>query len=85
MSSPDCQPPTHDATWWEGGRRVTGWTYQAWTVHGGYRVCKARWVLTPEGWDQERGEFMHEVPFETQLQADAVAAALNGPVLRPHL
>jgi hypothetical protein len=61
----------------ERGRWVTAWKHVPWLVHGGWRVCRARWVLTVEGWDQEQGEFTHVAPFTDFAQAEAVAASFN--------
>jgi hypothetical protein len=70
-----------EPTFWENRRRVTAWKWAAITVSGGWRVGKERWVYDArpgvEAWDQEQGEWAHEVPFDNLAQAEAVAASLN--------
>lgn len=65
------------ASHWENGRLVTDWRYDISTVYGGYRVGLMRWVRGREGWDEEQGEWAHEAPFETALQAIEIANELN--------
>jgi hypothetical protein len=69
---------------WENGRRVTDWSWEAVTVHGGFRIARRRWVLGPQGWEQEESElvaafaWMRTFVFTTRAAADSVIAILSG-------
>jgi hypothetical protein len=61
----------------DGHRRVTEWRWEPWTVYGGFRCARVRWVLEREGWDQIVDVIAGEL-FASEASCSAACAAMNG-------
>lgn len=56
----------------------TPWAWEAWTVFGGWRIARARWVLDRRTLDKDQEHhFMSDEVFPTREACEAAIPALR--------